>query len=210
MLGAGHFDEAISKQTGVSPSVISKLHSKLHSALFKAIGGHLSKLSPINIHHAQHLITFGKAENTVQVTKALANIIHQLLSANTVRLHLKKSGMKAVIKFKHPILSARHHKACLDFAYAHKDWTIEDWERVVWSDETKINCLGLDGCKWAWKMAGEEFNDRLVQGTLKFAGGSLMMWGCMTWKDVGFAAKIDDKMDGDLYLQISLANPGAL
>ena len=29
-----------------------------------------------------------------------------------------------------------------------------------------------------------------------------MMWGCMTWKGVGFATKIDGRMDGDLYLQI--------
>ena len=29
-----------------------------------------------------------------------------------------------------------------------------------------------------------------------------MMWGCMTWEGVGFAIKIDDRMDGDLYLQI--------
>jgi len=29
-----------------------------------------------------------------------------------------------------------------------------------------------------------------------------MMWGCMTWEGVGYAAKIDGRMDGDLYLQI--------
>ena len=29
-----------------------------------------------------------------------------------------------------------------------------------------------------------------------------MMWGWMTWEGVGFASKIDGRMDGDLYLQI--------
>ena len=29
-----------------------------------------------------------------------------------------------------------------------------------------------------------------------------MMWGCMTLEGVGFASKIDGRMDGDLYLQI--------
>ena len=29
-----------------------------------------------------------------------------------------------------------------------------------------------------------------------------MMWGCMTWEEVGDACKIDGKMDGDLYVQI--------
>ena len=77
---------------------------------------------------------------------------------------------------------------------------MEDWKKVIWSDETKINCLGSDGCKWAWRREGEGLNDRLVEGTLKFGGGSLMMWECMTWEKVGFASKINGRMDGDLYI----------
>ena len=50
----------------------------------------------------------------------------------------------------------------MDFAEAHKDWTVEDWKRVIWSDETKINCLGSDGKKWVWKMPREGLSDRLV------------------------------------------------
>src|SRR5207245_9328015 len=179
-----------------------RLRSKECSTLQKSIGGCPSKLSPSNICHAQYLITSGKVENAVQVTKALTSITNQPLSASTVCLHLKNAGMKAVIKSKCPLLSARHCKACLDFAYAHKDWTVDDWKKVVWSDETKINCLGSDGCKWAWKKAGEGLSDRLIEGTVKFGGGSVMMWGCMTWQGVGFAAKIDGRMDGDIYLQI--------
>ena len=59
----------------------------------------------------------------------------------------------------------------LDFAISHKYWTVDDWKRVVWSDKTKI--------KWAWKKAGEGHSDRIVEGTVKFGSGSLMMWGCM-------------------------------
>ena len=46
-------------------------------------------------------------------------------------------------------------------------------------------------------MENRLFPDRLVEGTLKFGGGSLMMWGCMTWEGVGFASKIDSRVDGD-------------
>jgi hypothetical protein len=42
----------------------------------------------------------------------------------------------------------------------------------------------------------------LVEETIKFGGGSIMIWGYMTWEGVGYAAKIDGRMDGDFYLQI--------
>jgi hypothetical protein len=51
-------------------------------------------------------------------------------------------------------------------------------------------------------MAGKGLSDRLIEGIVKFGGGSLMLWRCMTWNGVGYATKIDGRMDGDLYLQI--------
>jgi len=62
--------------------------------------------------------------------------------------------------------------------------------------------LGSDGKHWVWKRPGEALNDRLVEGTLKYGGGSLMIWGCMTWDGIGYSTKIDGKMDADLYVSI--------
>ena len=175
MLDAGQSTCSISAATGIHPSTISRLCFKECSELQKSTDGCLKKLSPSNIHHAIHLISTQRAENAVQVTKVFTSIINKPLTPSTIHLHLKKAGMKAMVKTKCPLLSARHHKARLDFAHAHKDWTLDDWKWVVWSDETKINCLGLDGRKWVWKMPGEGLSVRLVEGTVKFGGGSIMI-----------------------------------
>ena len=79
---------------------------------------------------------------------------------------------------------------------------MDDWKKVVWSDETKVNWLGSDSRKWAWKKPREGLSDRLVKGTLKFGGGSVMVWGCMMWEGTGYAVKIDGRMDADLYTKI--------
>ena len=52
---------------------------------------------------------------------------------------------------------------------------MEDWKRVVWSDETKINRIGSDGRKWVWKKQGEGLSNRLVKDTLKFSSENIMM-----------------------------------
>jgi len=126
MLDAGQSANSIASATGLHLSTISRIHSKEWFELQKAAGDCPSKLSSANICHAIHLISFGKAENAVQVTKALTNIVNQSLFTSIVCRHLKKTGMKAVVRSKCPFLSVKHHKACLDFAYAHKDWTLED------------------------------------------------------------------------------------
>jgi len=202
LLDSGYSGEQISSQTGVSNATISRLRSRHRPYLKKAPGGRPSKLSDTDIRHALRLIGSGKVDDAVQVTKALQNITNQPLSTQTVRNGMKKVGMKSVVKRKRPLLTKKHMKERLDFAIAHKDWTVEDWKRVVWSDETKINRLGSDGRKWVWKKAGEGLSERLVKGTKKFGGGSLMMWGCMTWEGAGYGCKIDGRMDGDLYVKI--------
>ena len=79
----------------------------------------------------------------------LEDITGKTLNPQTVRRGLKQVGMKSVVKTNRPFLSKRHRKERMDFAIAHKDWTVEDWKRVIWSDETKINRFGSDGRKWA-------------------------------------------------------------
>jgi transposase len=192
----------IQSSLGVSTSIISRIHSQYCPNLPKNPPGRPCKLTTKNVHHALHLITSQKAETAAEVTRTLKNITNQSLSSHTVRRALKRAGMKPVVKKKRPLLKKTHKQACLDFAFTHKDWTVEDWKKVVWSDEIKINRMGSDGRKWAWKKQGEGLSDRLVEGTVKFGGGSLMMWGCMLWEGPGFACKIDGKMDGDLYIKI--------
>ncbi|KAG1141367.1 hypothetical protein G6F36_015706 [Rhizopus arrhizus] len=50
---------------------------------------------------------------------------------------LKSMGFQALIKKHKPFLKAIHMKKRLAWVNAHKDWTKDDWRRMVFSDETK-------------------------------------------------------------------------
>ncbi|KAG0737836.1 hypothetical protein G6F21_014141 [Rhizopus arrhizus] len=47
-------------------------------------------------------------------------------------------NFRAKIKAKKPLLSKQHKERRLAWAMTHKDWTTDDWRRMVFSDETKI------------------------------------------------------------------------
>ena len=143
-------------------------------------------------------VTSGAADTAPQLKKLLdLNVTTQ-----TIRNTLRKAGLKAAVKQKKPFLSKAHQRRRLEFALEHQHWTLDDWSRVVWSDETKINRLGSDGRAWVWKKPGSALREQHVSGTVKFGGGSLMVWGCMTPQGVGYMCKIDGRMDAELYTSI--------
>ncbi|KIJ08802.1 hypothetical protein PAXINDRAFT_18086 [Paxillus involutus ATCC 200175] len=111
----------IAAYTGLNHSTISQIRSKLCPDLQKSSGGHPSLVTSTDMCHAIQFISTGKVENAVQVTKALQDIKTHPISSQTVHRHLKKSGMKAVVKKKHPLLSKRHRKEWLDFAVILED-----------------------------------------------------------------------------------------
>ena len=144
----------ISSCVSLHHTTISRICKKYCPDLQNIPAGHPPKLSEANTHYAQHLITFRKAENATQVTQILQQVTDQSLTSQTTRNHLKRAGMKAMVKAKRPLLTKKHRKERLDFTLAHQDWTVEDWKTVVWSDETKINRLGSEGRVWGGRRLG--------------------------------------------------------
>jgi hypothetical protein len=140
--------------------------------------------------------------NATEVQKALAESIGVAVSAATVRRALKEAGLVSFVKPKKPLLSAKNVKARLAFAKSHLGWTLDDWKRVIWSDETKISRFGSDGRHYSWKRITEKLHPKHVKQVVKHGGKSLMVWGCITYDGPGYMTKIDSILDKDLYKQI--------
>jgi transposase len=124
------------------------------------------------------------------------------ISDQTIRRAFRKHGLVARIKRKKPLLRKTHRSKCLAWAKAHKDWTIEDWAKVIWSDESKFSFFGSHSQKYYWKTPGEPLREQHVRPTVKYGGGSVMIWGCMTWKGVGNITRIEGTMDSKMYQEI--------
>ncbi|KAJ1308250.1 hypothetical protein OPQ81_003965 [Rhizoctonia solani] len=115
-------------------------------------------------HYAVCLVTNNNSVSTHQATNLLSELTNDDIHPKTVCHALKQAGLKPKKKVKKPKLTSAHQKTHCEFAEAHKHWTMEDWKKVLWSDETKINCLQSDGVHWVWiqpeeeeKILGDEF-----------------------------------------------------
>jgi hypothetical protein len=96
-----------------------------------------------------------------------------------------------------PRLSINLRQRRLNFAHKYKDWTVEDWTRVIWSDKTKSNKIGSNGRIDVWKERDEPLQDKNVQGKVKFGGGSLMVLECISRNGVGILAEVKGRMNAE-------------
>ena len=202
LLSSGYSTRQICIKLGVSKGTVTNV-SKIHEVdkeNFK--GGRPRKLSSTDQRAVLTLVRTGKASTAVEAVKHINSVIQHPVTVQTIRNVLKEDGYKSYAKKKMPFLSTWHRKARLAFAQKYEHWTVDDWKRVIWSDETKVNRFGSDGRKYCWKKPGEPLGDREVDPTVKFGGGCIMVWGCMGWNGVGILCEVEGKMDAKQYCSI--------
>jgi len=152
-----------------------------------------------------------KRKAVVDVKKNAAIIARELreenladVSQSTVSRRLRELGLCGRVGVKKPLISKKNKKARLEFAKEHQSWTVEDWKKVLFSDETKINLFGNDGRRYVRRPKGSRYDSRYQIPTVKHGGGSIMLWGAFSWKGVGPIFKIEGNMDSAMYKNIIL------
>lgn len=200
-LSKGESSRSIGRSLGIGKTTVCNIRKNLNIEN-KPKNGAPSKLTERDRREIKSLILRGTAKSAVHA----ANIINQTLPApispELVRNVLRKSDLVAKKKIKKPAISEKNRKKRLDWALKHKDWTIEDWKLVIWSDETKIMRYCSDGNRYSWIPKDSKGIASRVQPTLKFGGGSIMIWGCMNYWGVGSICKIEGIMDSSKYQSI--------
>ena len=98
------------------------------------------------------------------------------MAIRTARNILLREGLRGRIPAKKPWISKKNRSARLKFAIAHKDWTVRQWARILWSDESKNNLFGSDGIRFVRRPAGKRFDKKYTKPTVKHSA-SVMPWG---------------------------------
>ena len=75
------------------------------------------------------------------------------------------------------VLERRHRVARLNWARLHLRWQRRQWDRIVFSDESRFNLSHHDGRVRVFRRRGERFADACVVERNRFGGGSVMVWG---------------------------------
>ena len=90
-------------------------------------------------------------------------------STSTVRRSLREAGLYGRIAIKKPHLRKQNHVKRLQWATVLKYWTIKQWNKIFWTDESKFEMFGSNKRVYVHRRVGE----RAAIPSIIHEGGSL-------------------------------------
>ena len=140
---AGKTESAIGKQLGVKKSTVGAIIRKWKT--YKATDNLPRSGAPRSHPKWVKMITRTVSKNPRTTRGDLVNDLQRAgtkATKATISNTLRRQGLKSCSARCVPLLQPVHVQARLKFAREHLDDPEEDWENVIWSDETKIELFG--------------------------------------------------------------------
>ncbi|KAK3566160.1 hypothetical protein QTP86_028446 [Hemibagrus guttatus] len=205
---AGKTESAIGKQLGVKKSTVGAIIRKWKT--YKTTdnlprSGAPRKISPRGV----KMITRMVSKNPRTTRGDLVNDLQRAgtkVTKATISNTLRRQGLKSRSARRVPLLKPVHVRARLKFAREHLDDPEEDWENVIWSDETKIELFGKNSTSRVWRRKNAELHPKNTIPTVKHGGGNIMLWGCFSAKGPGRLIRVKERMNGAMYREILSKN----
>lgn len=107
------------------------------------------------------------------------------LSVTTTRRILRNMGLNGRRRCAVAHITEGHAEKHFNIANERGEYTDEDWDSWVFTDESRISLWGSDGCLWCRRRPGEALLPRNVKPKKAYGGGGLMVWGYITKSRVG-------------------------
>ena len=177
MLECGRTQEQVSRRFNVSRSTIVRIIRRkrttgTHADRPRSGRPRVTSIRQDNYIRQRHLRNrFVTAESTSRVL--VGNRGHPI-SRFTVKRRLRDRGIKCHRPYRGVILTRRHRQQRLQWARNQRG---QNWQRVVFSDESRFNVSNADGRIRVYRRRYERSANNCVLQHNRYGGGGVMVWG---------------------------------
>lgn len=132
-----------------------------------------------------------------EITESFNQLGLTQISTSTSRRILHKHDYFGRIGKRKPFISEINRQKRLKWCKEHKFWN-EEWDNIIWSDESRFLLFGNDGQQWVWRKPHEKYDVDCLVPTVKGNAG-VMIWGCFVKNKLGPLVVLEGNITGEIY-----------
>ena len=122
------------------------------------------------------------------------------VSRDTVRRSLARKGIGYNIAVRKPLLTVKDRLNRLNWCRRRQHWSIEQWSRIIFSDESNFEVFNRKGRVWVKRLKNEKYLPKFITPRLQGGGGSAGIWGCFSFAGTGVSNIYTGRINQHLYI----------
>lgn len=142
-----------------------------------------------------------RQESLQQITDKFNDLGLTPISTSTARRVLHKYDYFGRVGTRKPFVSEVNRKKRLKWSRERANWD-EEWNTVIWSDESKFLLFQSDGKRWVWRRPHEKYDVDCLVPTVKSNSEGVMIWGCFVKNKLGPLVIVEGRITGAVYQQL--------
>ncbi|GFW35508.1 transposable element Tcb1 transposase [Trichonephila clavipes] len=165
--------------------------------------GRKRKLTDRNKIVLTRIVARKRKQSLSQITSEVNSHLRNRISARTVKRELYASNLYGRVEICKSLVTARHALQRRQWCRTHRQWTPQQWQQVIWSDESTFTLFQTTGRVYVWRTPKEAFAPECIVPSVKPGGGSLMVWGgAISWRGLGPLVTLHGKVKAAHYVNI--------
>ena len=200
-LEAGESQSAVARHFNVHHSTINRLwhrYTRFHSTNDRPRSGRPRVTNPaqdrfIWVYHLRH--RFAAATTTAGQVPGLRRISDQ-----PVRNRLREAGIRPYRPKFGPVLRPQHRQRHLQWCNTVRRWNLVNWRRIWFSDESRFLLERRDGRQRVYRRRRERFAPNCVRQGDRYGGGSVMVWGAMSYNGRSELVVVQGNLTANRYI----------
>ncbi|GFV71568.1 HTH_Tnp_Tc3_2 domain-containing protein [Trichonephila clavipes] len=106
---------------------------------------------------------------------------HPVPSRETIRRRLTEVGLRSRRPLRRLPLTPHHRQCRLDFCRPRATWSVTDWRRVIFSDESRFSLNADDHRTRVWRRTGQRSDPAFIVERHTAISQGVTVWGAISW-----------------------------
>ncbi|GFV16336.1 HTH_Tnp_Tc3_2 domain-containing protein [Trichonephila clavipes] len=106
---------------------------------------------------------------------------HPVPSRETIRRRLTEVGLRSRRPLRRLPLTPHHRQCRLDFCRPRAAWSVTDWRRVIFSDESRFSLSADDHRTRVWRRTGQRSDPAFIVERHTAISQGVTVWGAISW-----------------------------